>query len=98
MGMFNTRQPRGFRRVSIYTDDRKEKLQKLVDEVKRQEGESVEDKPYDIHKFRGTFINYTPNARRYRENGSFVKWHVALAVVLVLLLIWHYLLTGNARF
>ena len=53
MGMFNTRQPRGFRRVSIYTDDRKEKLQKLVDEVKRQEGESVEDKPYDIHKFRG---------------------------------------------
>ena len=98
MGMFNTRQPRGFRRVSIYTVDRKEKLQKLVDEVKRQEGESVEDKPYDIHKFRGTFINYTPNARRYRENGSFVKWPVALAVVLVLLLIWHYLLTGNARF
>ena len=97
MGMFNTRQPRGFRRVSIYNDERKEKLQRLVDEAKRKEGEPVEEKPYDIHKFRGTFINYTPNAKRYRENGSFVKWPVVLFVVLILLLVWHYLLTGNPR-
>ena len=33
MGLFNTRKPRGFRRVSIYTDERKEKLDKLVNQV-----------------------------------------------------------------
>ena len=39
MGLFNTRKPRGYRRVSIYTDDRKEKLEKLVNQVKREQGE-----------------------------------------------------------
>lgn len=99
MGIFKARQPRGYRRVSIYTDERKEKLQRLVDEAKREEGDpSVEQQPYDVHKFHGKFINYTPNARRYRENGAMVKWPIALIAVIVLILIWHYLLTGNIRF
>ena len=48
MGMFSTRQPRKFRRVSIYTDERKEKLQKLVEQTMRvKDGAMPEDKAYD---------------------------------------------------
>ena len=36
MGLFSARQPRKFRPVSIYTDERKEKLQKLVEQVERE--------------------------------------------------------------
>ena len=35
MGMFKTREPRKFRRVSIYTDERREKLDKLVNDYNR---------------------------------------------------------------
>ena len=57
MGLFSTRQPRKFRRVSIYTDETRDKLQKLVDDVKREQGMlPQEEKPYDPTKFKGTFI------------------------------------------
>lgn len=98
MGMFTTREPRKFRRVSIYTDESRDKLDKLVRDVKREQGllPPEEDK-YDPTKFNGTFINYTPHAQRYREGRKLV-WPVALMIILVLLIVWHWLLTGNARF
>ena len=40
MGLFKTREPRHFRRVSIYTDERKEKLEKLVEIAKVQSTEA----------------------------------------------------------
>lgn len=95
--MFNTRKPRGFRRVNIYTDERKEKLQKLINEVKREQGEQI-DEVYNSTKFKGQFINYTPNAKRYREKSRKLTWPVALMLILILLAIWHFLLTGNVHF
>ncbi len=97
MGMFNTRKPRGFRRVSIYTDDRKEKLEKLVNEVKRQQGEETNE-AYDPTKFKGTFINYTPNAKKHQEKARKLTWPIALILIILLLDVWHYLLTGEIRF
>ena len=38
MGMFKNREPRRYRPVNIFTDERQEKLKKLVDEVRLQEG------------------------------------------------------------
>ena len=70
MGMFTTRQPRKFRRVSIYTDERRDKLEKLVNDVKREKGE-LPPEPYDPTKF---------------------------VIVILLLIVWHYLLTGTFRF
>lgn len=38
MGMFKNREPRRYRPVNIFTDERQERLKKLVDEVRLQEG------------------------------------------------------------
>lgn len=98
MGLFKTREPRRFRRVSIYTDERKEKLNKLVRDVKREQGLlSSEDDPYDPTKFNGTFINYTPRAQKHRE-GRKVMWPIVIAIIFFLIILWRWLLTGNARF
>ena len=97
MGLFNTRKPRGFRRVSIYTDERKEKLEKLVNQVKREQGEQTEEK-YDPTKFNGTFINYTPIAKKHKERSYKLAWPVALIIIFLLVMVWRYLLTGNIHF
>ena len=97
MGLFNTRKPRGYRRVRIHTDDRKEKLEKPVNQVKREQGEQTDEK-YDPTKFKGTFINYTPNAKKYKEKSNKLTWPVALILIIISIFIWHYLLTGNIRF
>lgn len=96
MGLFTTRQPRKFRRVSIYTDERKDKLQKLVDDVKREQGLlPPEDKPYDPTKFKGTFIEFTPRAKKYKESTTRLGWPLALILIAALILLWRFLLTGR---
>lgn len=96
MRLFNTRKPRHFRRVSIYTDETQERLKKLVDEVKREQGDIPEsDAPYDSDKFRGTFINYTPRAQKYKKNGSKFGWPIVIALIFALLILWRFLLTGT---
>lgn len=97
MGMFTARQPRKFRRVSIYTDESRDKLQKLINDVKREQGE-LPPEPYDPTKFKGTFSEFTPHAQRHKESNMKLKWPVAMALILVLLVLWHWLLTGNSRF
>ena len=93
--MFKTRKPRGYRRVSIYTDESRERLQKLVDEVKREQGEvPAGEERYDTDKFRGTFINYTPRAQKHRESGSRLGWPIIIILIFGLLILWRFLLTG----
>jgi hypothetical protein len=95
MRLFSTREPRKFRRVSIYTDESHDRLQKLVDEVKREQGETIPgDESYDPDKFRGTFINYTPRAQRHKESGSKLGWPVIIVILFGLLVLWRFLLTG----
>ena len=95
MGLFNTRKPRSFRRVSIYTDESRDRLQKLVDEVKREQGDvPTSEENYNPDKFRGTFINYTPRAQRHKENGTKFGWPIAIALIFALIIIWRFLLTG----
>ena len=95
MKLFNTRKPRSFRRVSIYTDESRDRLQKLVDDVKREQGDApVSEEHYDPDKFRGTFINYTPRAQKHKEGGSRLGWPVAIALIFALFVLWRFLLTG----
>jgi len=95
MNLFSTRKPRSFRRVSIYTDESRDHLQKLINEVKREQGEAIaSEAPYDPDKFRGKFINYTPRAQRHKENGSKLGWPVAIALIFALFILWRFLLTG----
>lgn len=96
MGMFSARKPRRFHPVHIYTDERREKLDRLVSEVKREQGQSTEDaKYYDTGKFRGKFSQYTPRAQRYKESQHRLGWPLAVVVIMALMLVWRFLLTGT---
>ena len=95
MKLFSTRKPRSYRRVSIYTDESRDRLQKLVDDVKREQGEApAHDEPYNPDKFRGTFINFIPRAKKHKESDSKLGWPLAILIIFALLVIWRYLLTG----
>ena len=97
MGLFSARQPRKFRRVSIYTDERKERLQKLVEQVEREKGDvQPVGEAYDTGKFKGTFINFTPRAQRYKEHGARIGWPLAILLIFVLLIIWRFIMTGKS--
>ncbi len=95
--MFNSRQPRKFSRVNIFTDEKKEKLQRLVDQVKQEQGlaEPEPPKPYDPTKFKGKFSEYTPRAKRHHERNSSFGWPAILLIIVVLLVLWHFLLQGR---
>ncbi len=95
MGMFQTREPRRFRRVSIYTDENKERLQKLVDDVKREQGELPAEEPkFDPERFKGTFIKYTPRAERHRERSRRFGWPFYVVLIFALIILIHFLLYG----
>ena len=95
MGLFSTRKPRHFRRVSIYTVESHDRLQQLVDEVMREQGEApAQEEHYDPDKFRGTFINYTPRAQKHKEGGSKLGWPIIIVIIFTLIVLWHFLLTG----
>lgn len=96
MSLFKARQPRKYRPRRIYTDPDKEKLQKLVNEVRREQGEQV-DEPYDTAKFNGKFSQYTPHAQRAGEKSHKLVWPVALMLIIILIFVWHYLMTGKVH-
>ncbi|MBQ0019785.1 MAG: hypothetical protein KBT39_04605 [Bacteroidales bacterium] len=97
MSLFKARQPRKYRPRRIYTDERKEKLQKLVNEVRRAQGEEVHEE-YDPAKFRGTFSQFTPHAQRHSQLGRKLAWPIGLFLIFILLFVWHWLLTGKVSF
>ncbi|MBP3688859.1 MAG: hypothetical protein J6I54_02600 [Bacteroidaceae bacterium] len=99
MGLFKTREPRKFRKVSIYTDARKDKLKKLVEDVRREQGEAAErETDYTQDRFKGKFSEFTPRAKKYADSSrSHLTWPVALIAIIILIMIWHFLQTGNVH-
>mgnify|MGYP007111738038 CR=1 FL=1 len=100
MGMFKTREPRKFRRVSIYTDERREKLDKLVNDYKREINElPPTEEDYTQNRFKGKFSQFTPRTQRFSEGGrGMIKWPIALAVIILLIWFMRWLLIGEIRF
>lgn len=98
MALFTTREPRRFRGVHIYTSERQDKLDKLVADAKREEqiarGETPEYKP-DINSYRGKFAQ---NLKKADPNRRRLHPGIAIAIIVVLIILWHYLLTGTFRF
>lgn len=100
MGMFSVREPRKFRRVSIYTDERRDKIDKLVSDYKKETGQiPVSQEDYTEDRFKGKFSQFTPRAQRFAQGGrGLIKWPVALVLILLLYLLIRWILTGEARF
>lgn len=94
MALFKTREPRKFNRVSIYTSERKDKLDKLVRDVKREAGE-LPPEDIDPEKFKGKFSQFTPLANKGVRR---MTWPVILLILVFLILAWRYILTGRITF
>ncbi|MBQ8968546.1 MAG: hypothetical protein IJ064_02255 [Bacteroidaceae bacterium] len=93
MGLFQTREPRKYRRISIYTSERQDKLDKLVQDVKREIGELTPETIEPNH-FKGKFSEFTPRAKRASEREHRLTWPLALVLILVLLFLWRYIIMG----
>lgn len=95
MGMFSMRKPRRFNHQYIYVDERKEKLQKMEEDAKRELGmlPPKEFKPEDI---RGKFVEGTTHLKRRKQSGKKpLTLGVILIALVILLFILHYLVTGE---
>ncbi|MCD8265853.1 MAG: hypothetical protein LUC33_01730 [Prevotellaceae bacterium] len=95
--MFKTRQPRKFNRVSIYTSERKDRLDKIVREAKAEMGELPKG---DIapDTFKGKFSKFTPRAQKASERGRRLTLPVVIIVLFLLVLAWRYIMTGKILF
>lgn len=98
MGMFKARKPRGFNHQYIYVDERKEKLSKMEESAKRDLG-MLPEKEFSPEDIRGKFIEGTTHLKRRKESGRKpVHIGVVLIIIVLLVFIWHYLLTGSWSF
>ncbi len=98
MSLFSSRSPRRFRGVHIYTSERKDKLDRLVAEAKREEqianGETPAYTPA-IASYRGKFAQ---NLKKADPNRKRLHPGLAIALIVVLIILWHYRMTGSFRF
>lgn len=98
MGIFNTRKPRGFHHEYIYVDERKEKLNKMEEQAKRDLG-LLPEKEFSPEDIRGKFVEGTTHLRRRKASGRrSASLGMMLVFILVLIYIWHYLQTGSWTF
>ena len=98
MGYFKMPAPRRFNHNYIYVDERKEKLQKIEENAKRELGLLPTEEGSYEERLRGAFVGETTHLKRRKENGQRISTKgivVALAVALFLL---HYLITGSWTF
>lgn len=92
------RKPRGYHHPYIYVDERKEKLQKLEENAKRELG-MLPPKEFSPEDIRGKFVEGTTHLKRRKESGkSSFNYGKVFIAILVLLFILHYLVTGSWSF
>ena len=94
MGMFKMRDPRKFNHKYIFVDECKEKLDKIVENAKRDLGMlPPEEKDYS-ERLRGAFSDDNSHLARRKANGSRVTTRFAIAGLLVCVFLLYYLLRG----
>jgi len=95
MGMFTMRKPRGFQHTYIYVDERKEKLQKIEENAKRELG-MLPPKEFDPEDLRGKFVEQTTHLKRRKQSGRkpTSTW-VLLFLIFMLFVLWYAISTGK---
>ena len=98
MGFFSTRKPRGFHHNYIYYDPRKERLQKIEENAKRELG-SLPPKEFSPEDIKGRFVDATTHLKRRKEkekNGSKpLKNGILIMIIIALIFVMKYLYTGQ---
>lgn len=94
MGMFTMRKPRGFQHSYIYVNERKEKLDKMREDAKRDLG-MLPEKEFSPEDIRGKFVDGTTHLKRRKESGRKPMHFGLLLVVLFLLFYLWYAITND---
>lgn len=90
--------PRAFEHKYIYVDERREKLNKIVDNAKRDLGMLPPEELSYEQRIKGAFVNSTTHLKRRKQNGSAMKTQTIIIALLVAVFVLHYLLTGSWAF
>ena len=99
MGMFNSEKPRAFSHQYIYVNERKEKLDKIEENAKRDLGMLPPEESTAEERIRGKFVESTKHLKRRKESGRKPLTYAALLVgIVALCYVLHYLVTGELRF
>lgn len=98
MGYFKLNKPRGFEHRYIYVDERKEKLQKIEEQAKRELG-MAPPKEFSPEDIRGTFVEGTTHLKRRKEgNEKHLSSKIILVALVLCIFFLHYLVTGEWGF
>ena len=88
------RKPRGFHHNYIYVDERKEKLEKIEENAKRELG-MLPEKEFSPEDIRGKIFEQTTHVHRRRERGRKpMKTGILIIAVVVLIWLWYALSNG----
>jgi hypothetical protein len=92
MGMFKMREPRRFNHKYIFVDERKEKLDKIVEKAKRDLGMLPPREEGYSERLHGAFAAENSHVSRRKENGTRITTRVAVAALFVCLFLLYYIL------
>ncbi|EGJ70416.1 hypothetical protein Bcop_0197 [Bacteroides coprosuis DSM 18011] len=92
--------PRKFNHQYIYVDERKEKLEKMEEQAKRELGMLPEEKKgFNPEDIRGKFIEGTTHLKKRKARGRKpFSMGVILVIIVLLIFLWNYILTGEWSF
>ena len=99
MGMFKSEKPRAYSHQYIYVNERKEKLNKIEENAKRDLGILPPQESTAEERIRGKFVESTKHLKRRKESGRKPLTYAALLIGIgALCSVLHYLVTGELRF
>ena len=98
MGYFSMREPRRFNHKYIFVDERKEKLDKIVENAKRDLGMLPPKESSAEERIRGAFVKETTHLKRRKEEGERFSTKTLVVAIIISLYILHYLVTGSWTF
>ena len=94
MGMFTMRKPRGFQHNYIYVNERKEKLDKMTENAKRELG-MIPEKEFSPEDIRVKFVESTTHLRRRKESGKKpIPFIIKLFLIVLLMCLFYAISNG----
>lgn len=98
MGFFKMREPHRFNHKYIFVDERKEKLDKIVENAKRDLGMLPPQEQDREERIREGIGGSTTHLKRHREEGLRFSTKSLIVGLAIALYILHYLVTGKFTF
>ncbi len=97
--MFKAEKPRAYNHQYIYVNERKERLQKIEENAKRDLGMLPPQEQTVEERIRGRFVEGTKHLKRRKNSGRKPLTYASLLIgIAILCYVLHYLVTGELRF